>query len=1273
MPKDKEKSSLWDTSTSMEVEQQEIEIDVNNIQNEIIDSQQGFTYYPDQLTRCFIPQNDLGKELTLITLKIFLIKLKIKSSKAKIKYSDELYIINKNWYDKWKQYSRYNTIKRTVKAFSTYAENPIKYTPNEKLNPGMINNKDIYIKNKDINDAGRHILISKTNNSFDTKFNVKLIPRDVFNLLKDYFKCDMVIKANKYGEYDIKDNNEYSCHLNVIFLPTIDKFKEVKEENYEDFYKKYNIIYDSYFKENSRGDEIQIELKSILKERPELLASIGVNFISENNEDELMNHINFLQYYIPHESNTKTPQEILNFILSKENIEKIKSDKKISSDDIPIYKKCPFSLNISDMFRIIHGKKKNNVDVVKNGLVIIEYIPCDKPNEEEKFSIFDEGKIYSAPSSSHDHEEAAYRENHGAPPSPYDHEQKVYRKEYKLEDFPLDEKENKNGLVGLNNLGNTCYMNTGIQCLSNCELLTKYFLGKYYEKSINKDNPIGSNGEIVEKYAQLIQHIWYGKEVCVSPIQFKKAFGKMYNAFNNSRQQDTQEFISYLLDSLHEDLNRVIKKPYVVANDLSPDLSDEEIYKIKKDLYLCRNQSFIADLIYGFYKSTLFCPDKKCKNIIKSFEPFNMITLSLINEAELRKIEEFKEEQNKKLGIRELTVTFIPFKIKFNPLCFKVRIKKDMDVFTFKKKIEIITKFNLNTFEIYKIQGTEYVPMKSDVYLMEDFLKGEKKIYLFQIPPYVFGKKLDFFDKTYMKLISDMDSLFLEEEKYEGNDLYSIYNKKEKKSKTDDDLGLNKGNLDMEIEDLHLGKIASKDKLDFDKNKIDIEVKDLDIANLVKRGSEEKLTNEINVNTNNQTNNTTNTKPIFKVKKMDVEEPEDTEMEDTTLNMEKSQWVKAELYNYTYKFNEGKNKTTKEERIAKSRVIYINKNWSNAELYDCILDILDNAKPNMSEIKEMWYKDLKDITINLDQINKSKSINIYEQFHDLSAHPLMLQYMRYYNFMKENIMTKGDKHKNSIFIYDPEKYEIKQILDAAEKKGNSAEDIDLLFKIIWKQDFAEEYKEGIQPKTLEKSEKLEDILKVQREDEFLKKNNMTKSEQDSKKDKKKKLKLEELLNNFNQIEKLSQNNEWFCPKCKQMQLADKKMEIYSVSEIVIIHLKRFRNNRKIENFVEYPIEGLDLTNYLPNKNEKYIYDLFAVANHSGGLHGGHYYAYCRNAKDGEWYEFNDSHVSIIETKKVCNDNAYVLFYRRKREEKINEEELFQKQFIEIDISKYQSK
>ena len=93
---------------------------------------------------------------------------------------------------------------------------------------------------------------------------------------------------------------------------------------------------------------------------------------------------------------------------------------------------------------------------------------------------------------------------------------------------------------------------------------------------------------------------------------------------------------------------------------------------------------------------------------------------------------------------------------------------------------------------------------------------------------------------------------------------------------------------------------------------------------------------------------------------------------------------------------------------------------------------------------------------------------------------------------------------------------------------------------------------------------------------------------------------------------------------------------------------------------------------MPKKDEKNIFDLFAVANHSGGLHGGHYYAYCKNFNDGEWYEFNDSHVSKINKNSVVRSTAYVLFYSRRREEKLNEEELYKKPFIQIDISKYQN-
>ena len=139
------------------------------------------------------------------------------------------------------------------------------------------------------------------------------------------------------------------------------------------------------------------------------------------------------------------------------------------------------------------------------------------------------------------------------------------------------------------------------------------------------------------------------------------------------------------------------------------------------------------------------------------------------------------EEEYKKMGISEINVFFIPFKINYKPFYFQVKIKKNMEIENFKKKIEIITGFNSNTFEIYKVQNNEYVGVKNDIKILDDFLKGEKRIFLMQIPPYVFGKKLNFFDKKYEKLNANMDTFFLEEEKYEGNDIYEIYDDNKKK------------------------------------------------------------------------------------------------------------------------------------------------------------------------------------------------------------------------------------------------------------------------------------------------------------------------------------------------------------------------------------------------------------------------------------------------------------------------------------------------------------
>lgn len=62
-------------------------------------------------------------------------------------------------------------------------------------------------------------------------------------------------------------------------------------------------------------------------------------------------------------------------------------------------------------------------------------------------------------------------------------------------------------------------------------------------------------------------------------------------------------------------------------------------------------------------------------------------------------------------------------------------------------------------------------------------------------------------------------------------------------------------------------------------------------------------------------------------------------------------------------------------------------------------------------------------------------------------------------------------------------------------------------------------------------------------------------------------------------------------------------------------------------------------------NSKPIYDLYAVSNHYGGLGGGHYTAYAKNK--GQWYDFNDSHVSKTSADSICGSGAYLLFYERR--------------------------
>jgi ubiquitin C-terminal hydrolase len=111
-----------------------------------------------------------------------------------------------------------------------------------------------------------------------------------------------------------------------------------------------------------------------------------------------------------------------------------------------------------------------------------------------------------------------------------------------FKNFNLEEKDfgGLKGRVGLKNLGNTCYMNSGLQCLSNTREMTEYFMKADFKSHINYSNPLGTKGNLACTYAELIREIWTGNSEAVSPFKLKKIIGNFATQFAGFGQQDSQ-------------------------------------------------------------------------------------------------------------------------------------------------------------------------------------------------------------------------------------------------------------------------------------------------------------------------------------------------------------------------------------------------------------------------------------------------------------------------------------------------------------------------------------------------------------------------------------------------------------------------------------------------------------------------------------------------------------------------------------------------------------
>ncbi|KAF1801412.1 hypothetical protein V8B55DRAFT_1565843 [Mucor lusitanicus] len=188
------------------------------------------------------------------------------------------------------------------------------------------------------------------------------------------------------------------------------------------------------------------------------------------------------------------------------------------------------------------------------------------------------------------------------------------------------------GTTGLKNLGNTCFMNSIIQCLSGTIPFARYFISGVFRQHINKDNFLGTGGVLAENFASLLRTMWSENYNFISPVLFREALIKFAPQFRGSEQHDSQEFLNFLLDGIHEDCNLVKKRPSPPPESAEEEarfeqLPDWQASGIAWERYLERNSSVIVSLFQGQYRSRLTC--LTCQATSTTYNSFMSLSLPI--------------------------------------------------------------------------------------------------------------------------------------------------------------------------------------------------------------------------------------------------------------------------------------------------------------------------------------------------------------------------------------------------------------------------------------------------------------------------------------------------------------------------------------------------------------------------------------------------------------------------------------------------------------------
>ena len=122
-------------------------------------------------------------------------------------------------------------------------------------------------------------------------------------------------------------------------------------------------------------------------------------------------------------------------------------------------------------------------------------------------------------------------------------------------------------LPGLQNLGNTCFMNSALQCLNHVDSFFNYFRNTKIKTLLENKNIVKEKKSILTRlYSKLIESFCSPHDGAVIPREFQMGFGKLAPRFFNYHQHDSLEFLNILLDILHEDLLQILPEKHTIVS-----------------------------------------------------------------------------------------------------------------------------------------------------------------------------------------------------------------------------------------------------------------------------------------------------------------------------------------------------------------------------------------------------------------------------------------------------------------------------------------------------------------------------------------------------------------------------------------------------------------------------------------------------------------------------------------------------------------------------------